>query len=207
MIKFNMSPIANVTTPPMARRPEIKEPQKKVHESKYPPGMSQWQKRSYRKKLRATRARGCENRPGNTLPRIDFNQFVQHDVDVLRSVKRRIFDLARTHHLSGYSQFDECDPDQVHPGSVVGRILSDCDGPIPKAWNRFCRIDFQNGREYDQPYRVNHPEEAVDALIAIHELTKEARSELLVCPKCDGYCSVSGVCEACGYDLRIKGKI
>lgn len=42
-------------------------------------------------------------------------------------------------------------PQEVHPMSLVGRILSDFGGPLNNAWGRFGRIDGQ-GREHQQSY-------------------------------------------------------
>jgi len=55
------------------------------------------------------------------------------------------FDIA-----SNFAAFQERGP-QVHPLSIIGRVLSEVVDPLSKAWGRFGRID-QEGREHQQQY-------------------------------------------------------
>lgn len=98
----------------------------------------------------------------NLLPKVDVDgpRFFQHDKANALEAKRRLFKLACREHLSGYPKLLAADPDQVHPYSSVGRILDDCGGPIADAWARLMRINFENGREYEQPYFAMNPNEA-----------------------------------------------
>lgn len=51
----------------------------------------------------------------------------------------------------------------VHARSWAGRYFDDCDGPLAVAWARLGRIDAQ-GREWQQPYYVDHPNPAAKAV-------------------------------------------
>jgi hypothetical protein len=64
------------------------------------------------------------------------------------------------YYKKSYPMWKEFDADAVHPFSIVGRVLDDCGGPICVAWNRLGCYDFDKGRQYDQPYYVNHPNQA-----------------------------------------------
>lgn len=100
------------------------------------------------------------------LPDIEVqsDEYYQHDREVLFDARRKLFELAKREHLQSYPAILQANADDVHPMSGVGRILSDCNGPIPQAWNRFGRICFETFREYDQPYRVSHPSTATKQL-------------------------------------------
>lgn len=102
------------------------------------------------------------------LPDVDVerHQYFQHDPIVLFTARRELYEIAKREHLQSFPKLLAANADEVHPLSFVGRVLSECDGPVPRAWNRFCRICFDTFREYDQPYRVRHPEEAVECINA-----------------------------------------
>jgi hypothetical protein len=89
--------------------------------------------------------------------------YVQHDAETLRQVKRDLFGLVLERLGGSYPQWRDVNPDEVHPMSIVGRVLDDCGGPLAKAWSTLARYDFDTGREYEQPYFVAHPQEAVQA--------------------------------------------
>lgn len=52
--------------------------------------------------------------------------------------------------------------DDIHPMSSVGRIIDDTGGPLCKAWNRLMRINWDNFREYEQPYFALNPDKATE---------------------------------------------
>jgi hypothetical protein len=59
-----------------------------------------------------------------------------------------------------YPVWKQWKADEVHPASVIGRVMSGSDGPLAKAWNRLSFYNFDLGREYNQPYFANNPSEA-----------------------------------------------
>lgn len=80
----------------------------------------------------------------------DGKGWVQHDVQRVLEFKRRLLRLAEPL-LKSYEWYREENFDSVHPGSIVGRILSDANSPLWGAWSRLMRIDAL-GREHQQPY-------------------------------------------------------
>lgn len=69
-----------------------------------------------------------------------------------------------TKYGDSYPKWREWHADNVHPMSMVGRVLSDGTlGPLEIAWVTLARYDFLTGREYDQPYFVRNPTEAKPA--------------------------------------------
>ena len=91
------------------------------------------------------------------LPETDLNHgiYAQHEAEPLREAKRGLYAL-----VVGKNQ----DADKVHVCSTVGRVMDDSGlGPLSKAWTRLAFFNFDLGREYDQPYFANHPDEATEA--------------------------------------------
>lgn len=84
--------------------------------------------------------------------------WVQHDLAKVIACKQGILDLAKLKFGKSFKAFHAPAKD-VHPLSIVGRVLSDSDSPLNKPWSRFCRIDEQ-GREHQQCYYAytNGPE-------------------------------------------------
>lgn len=81
---------------------------------------------------------------------------------ILFKARRAIWQLVLEEYGRAYPAWRTWDADEVNPGSVVGRVLSDgAGGPIENAWNIMQAWDFELGRIYDQPYFVSHPQEAV----------------------------------------------
>lgn len=99
------------------------------------------------------------------LPRmsgLQSGQFVQRDKVVLLEVRRKVFELVRRDILVGFPTLIGANADDCHPMGGVGRIVSDCGGPIANAWNSLCVYDFKTGREYSQPYFANNPGESTE---------------------------------------------
>jgi hypothetical protein len=75
----------------------------------------------------------------------------QHDLATVHACREAILQICRDRGFAEhYPAFNQHGRD-VHPLSIIGRILSDSDGPLDVAWRRFCRID-QQGREHQQCY-------------------------------------------------------
>lgn len=86
-------------------------------------------------------------------------KYIQHNPITLRQAKRDLFALILAKHGQQFPEWRKFDADEVHPRSIVGRVLDDSDGPLTDAWNGLSVYDFETGREYEQPYFVDHPEE------------------------------------------------
>lgn len=97
-------------------------------------------------------------------PKVGTKQYYQHDKQKLWECRRKIFELAKREHLQSWPEMMPLSGDTIHPMSGVSRILSDCEGPVAKAWNRFGSIDFDNARQFDQCYRVSHQDEATECM-------------------------------------------
>lgn len=89
--------------------------------------------------------------------------YVQQDALKVQEYKRGIMLLGACHHAK-MAEWAK-NPIEVHPQSIVGRILSDCDDLLYRAWHRVMCMDSQF-REWGQPYYANHPEDAKQ-----HEVT------------------------------------
>ncbi len=77
--------------------------------------------------------------------------YIQHDVAVVNNAKEAILQICRDQGMAENFEVFNHHGSEVHPRSIVGRILNDLGGPLDEAWSRFARIDAQ-GREHDQPY-------------------------------------------------------
>lgn len=98
-------------------------------------------------------------------PLLKFEQYVQHDVEKLKQIKRDLFLVICKVYSEFYPEWKEIDPDKVNI-EVVGRILdddSDCLAGV--AWSELRRFDFKTGREYQQPYYALHPKEALERVL------------------------------------------
>lgn len=80
----------------------------------------------------------------------DGKGWLQHDLAVVTKAKQGILDLCKPQYAQAYPVFNE-PAEKVHARSVIGRILSEDNGPLGDAWNRFTRIDLE-GREHQQCY-------------------------------------------------------
>jgi len=95
--------------------------------------------------------------PKNDLP---HGKCKQHDREVLLQVKRDLFALVLAKMGREFPGWRKWNADDVHPMSIVGRVLDDYGGALAKAWSRLAFFNFDNGREYDQPFYANHPDKA-----------------------------------------------
>jgi hypothetical protein len=95
--------------------------------------------------------------------KLGHGKYKQHDRVALLSIKRRLWAVILERYGDSFPEWRKWNADQVHPMSIVGRVMSDSDGPIANAWSQLSRFNFELGREYDQPYFANHPEEAEPA--------------------------------------------
>lgn len=96
------------------------------------------------------------------LPRrsLDAGQYYQHNHDDVVSFRRCLWRLVQAKYAIGFPHWaDKCAED-IHPRSIVGRVLSDAGGPLNGLWYRLMCIDLDTAREYQQPYYANHPDEA-----------------------------------------------
>lgn len=95
-------------------------------------------------------------------------EYQQHRVSDVTAVKVRLLRRAAERDplfaqwiargkANGVSEAD------VHPRSWAGRYFDDTGGPLAVAWGRLSCIDAQ-GREWQQPYYVEHPNPAAKAV-------------------------------------------
>ena len=96
------------------------------------------------------------------LPRIKIGtrQYYQHDPAALTAVWSDLWELVLEEHGESWPEWKKYSAEEVHPQSIVGRVLSDYNTPLYDAWYRFMCIDMDTGREYNQPYYVSHTQEA-----------------------------------------------
>ena len=100
----------------------------------------------------------------NRCDNIKANEYIQHDINDLLLIKRKIFTLVQHLYKDSFPHWLEWNGDDVHPMSIVGRVLDDNGGPIAKAWRQLSNYNFDLGREYQQPYFALHPEEATKCI-------------------------------------------
>jgi len=81
--------------------------------------------------------------------------YVQQDPIKVQEFKRQIMLMGAEHH-SKMAEWAK-NPMEVHPQSIVGRILSDCDSTLYGAWNRVMCMD-DKFREWGQPYYAINPD-------------------------------------------------
>jgi len=98
------------------------------------------------------------------IPHLDNMHYYQHSIEDVRTTRRRLFKLYLERYGDSFPEHKKLDPDKVHPSSAVGRVLDDASGPLGRAWDRLTCINMDTGREYNQPYFVQHPQEAPDAV-------------------------------------------
>lgn len=92
--------------------------------------------------------------------KLSHGTYKQHDRYTLLAIKRALWPFVLQKCGDQFPQWREWNPDEVHPMSIVGRVLDDYGGPIANKWAKLARFNFDLGREYDQPYFANHPDEA-----------------------------------------------
>jgi hypothetical protein len=98
------------------------------------------------------------------LPRSNppHGMYVQHDAEPLRRIRRLLWTLVLEKLGDEYPNWKLHVADDLAPFSVVDRVLDDYTGPLARAWKMLRFFDFATGREYDQPYFVLHPNEAME---------------------------------------------
>jgi hypothetical protein len=94
------------------------------------------------------------------VPDLRHGEFVRVEKTLLLNVRRCLWKLIVNKYGDAWPEWKTWNADDVHPMSIVGRVLDDCDFPIERAWRRLACFDFDNGRICEQPYFVLHPEYA-----------------------------------------------
>lgn len=89
--------------------------------------------------------------------------YVQQDPLAVQEFKRQIMLMGAVHHAK-MAEWAK-NPIEVHPQSIVGRILCDCDSLLYAAWSRVMCTD-EKGREWGQPYYASNPDKAEQFEIA-----------------------------------------
>jgi hypothetical protein len=87
-----------------------------------------------------------------TWPALGSKAYVQHRAATVRAARAMFAAVARAFEPTMLAEI----PDDWHPDfGPWGRILSDGDGPLARAYMRFACID-DAGREWQQPYFTSH---------------------------------------------------
>jgi len=97
------------------------------------------------------------------IVKVERGKFYQHDLPLVRLARRRLVEIIKRERLQHWPEHQARDADEFHPNGGLGRILDDPGDPLASAWGRFGSIDFETGRQYDQPYTAMHPEEMAKA--------------------------------------------
>jgi hypothetical protein len=89
---------------------------------------------------------------------LESHEYIQRSGAVCLQVKRDLIEIAKkSYPPKDYPVFQN-DPDAIHPWSNAGRVISDTDGPLSTAWRRLMLINWENFREYQQPYFALNPD-------------------------------------------------
>jgi hypothetical protein len=96
------------------------------------------------------------------MPPCNLNCGKYRNVDktLLQQIRYKLWMVVLKYYGESYPEWKTWNVNTINPFSIVGRVLDDCGGPINTAWHRLMCYDFDKGRQYDQPYYVNHPNEA-----------------------------------------------
>ena len=87
--------------------------------------------------------------------------FIQGPLNLMINARRVLWAEVQNKYGETYKHWLQWRADDVHPLSMVGRILDDNpEDPLSRAWRRMATWDLENGRIYDQPYFVTHAGEA-----------------------------------------------
>ena len=96
--------------------------------------------------------------PLGNHPSLGSHEYIQRSGAVCLQVKRDLIEIAkRSYPPKDYPVFQN-DPDAIHPMSGAGRIITDSDGPLCRAWGRLGCINWENFREYQQPFFALNPD-------------------------------------------------
>jgi hypothetical protein len=96
---------------------------------------------------------------GNKPDNVNFSNgggYIQHSRSTVTDFKGRLLSLACNLHPSIREAVAETPFENVHPGSIVGRILDDSNSPLYRLWYRLYCIDRMD-REWGQPYFALNP--------------------------------------------------
>jgi hypothetical protein len=86
------------------------------------------------------------------------HEFIQRSGAVCLQVKRALIEIAKNDYPPKDYPIFQHDADAIHPCSGAGRIITDSDGPLARAWCRLMRINWENFREYQQPFFALNPD-------------------------------------------------
>jgi hypothetical protein len=92
--------------------------------------------------------------------KIEGSYYVQFDKEYLLQLKRELFYIVLEYLGKEWPEWKKFNPDEVHPMSIVGRVLDDYGGPVAEAWQKLEYFNFDLGRKYEQPYFALNPEKA-----------------------------------------------
>lgn len=97
--------------------------------------------------------------PLGEQPQLKSGEYVQRERTTCLQVKRDLIAIAVSKYAPETYPVFKHPPDDIHPCSAAGRIITDSNGPLAKAWERLMCIDWTHYREYDQPFYARKGEE------------------------------------------------
>lgn len=106
------------------------------------------------------RCNEIESRLVNIGRELQYNEYIQHDVDAVKQAFCDFMDLVAKE-LPCYSKMaKECADGTRHISHICGIICSNFGKCLVYLIIRFCNIDFSNGREFKDSYVKENQEEA-----------------------------------------------
>jgi hypothetical protein len=94
---------------------------------------------------------------------LESHEYIQHRGEVCLRVKRTLIEIAKNSYPPKDYPIFQNDADAIHPCSGAGRIITDSDGPLARAWCRLMTINWENFREYQQCYFAMNPDKVPPA--------------------------------------------
>lgn len=98
--------------------------------------------------------------PLGDRPKLTHGTYITHDIANCNQARSNLLRLMRVRHPEMPWEKWGDDDSQYHPLGILGRYLDDYGSPFNRAWSRLRCINFDSGREYDQPYFASHEDEA-----------------------------------------------
>lgn len=101
-----------------------------------------------------------ESRLVNIARELEYNEYIQQDLTVVKNVLNRFMDIvaeAIPEYASWTIQVKNGGRQMFHIGRIIDDYNIKC---LWKLYYRFSCIDFNNGKEFQQPYFVVHQNDA-----------------------------------------------
>lgn len=99
------------------------------------------------------------------MPKLAHGQHVKVGKELLMQIRRDLWHVVLRFYGESRPKWKEWNADEVHPASIVGRVLDDYGGAVAEAWSRLLRFNFEHGTIHDQPYFASHFSESKEVAI------------------------------------------